>query len=131
MRWLLVLFAGCLLSGCYYSASVSYSITVTTQAQPDTIIAGTSTTLVSIYQIDNASVYLTAQDWTVTTAPAAYVISDQGRDATFTPAGSGTFVVRYRAWYYTNWDYNYCYCTYATGYRESYVTVTVLPAPSG
>ncbi len=132
MRWSLALLAGCLLvlNGCYYSASVSYSITVSTEAQPDALYVGTSSTLVSTYAVDNAAVYITTQDWTVTTAPAGFVLSDAGREATFTPTGPGTYVVRYRTWYYTNWDYDYCYCYNATGYRESYVTVTVLPAPS-
>ena len=133
MRCSLALLATCLLllSGCHYSSSDSYgySVTVSTQAQPNALYEGTSSTLVSRYAVDNASVYITAEDWTVTSAPDGYVLSDAGREATFTPLGPGTYVVRYRTWYYTDWDS--CYCYEATSYRETYVTVTALAAPAG
>lgn len=136
MRWSLILFACCALTlpGCFYYAgySTSYSVVVITSASPDTTFQGLTVSLNSAYAIDNASVYITSQDWSVTDAPlaATYVLSDQGRSATLLPNTPGTYVMRYRTWYYTNWDYSYCYCTYYTSYRESYVTVTVLPAPS-
>jgi hypothetical protein len=119
------------LSGCYYSDGYSYSVSVTTTADNSTVYSGMNVTLSSAYSIDNATVYITSQDWTVTTAPVAavFALTDNGRDATLLPVTPGTYVVRYRTWYYTNYDYNYCYCTSATGYRESYVTVTVLAAP--
>ena len=57
------------------------------------------------------------------------MLDDDGRDANFLAATAGTYTVRYRTWYYTNWDYDHCHCTVYSSYRESYVTVTVLPAP--
>ncbi len=134
MRWLLLLLllpSVLLTNGCSSSSDYSYSIAISTEAQPDTIYVGTPTTLLSYYHTDNVAVYLTAQDWTVVTAPDGYVLSDFGREADFTPSGPGTYVVRYRTWYYTNYDYDSCYCTYATGYRESYVSVTAVLAPAG
>lgn len=131
LAWPLVLVLT--LSGCYYSdGSYSYSISVNTMADNGTVVSGMSVSLSSDYDIDNASVYITDQDWGVTTAPTAaiFAFDDNGREATLMPLTPGTYVVRYRTWYYTNWDYNSCYCTYASSYRESYVTVTVLPAPS-
>lgn len=121
------------LSGCYYTGSgYSYSVYVTAVADYDTVFTSMPVSLTSDYDIDNASVYITDQDWDVTTAPAAavFAITDDGRDATFVPVTAGTYVVRYRTWYYTNYDYYDCYCTSYSSYRESYITITVLPAPS-
>ncbi|HEX3132225.1 MAG TPA: hypothetical protein VHX44_01440 [Planctomycetota bacterium] len=132
IAWPMVLLLA--LSGCYYSSGYSYSYSVSVSATADNspVVSGMSVSLNSVYNIDNATVYITSQDWTVTTAPVAavFALNDNGRDATLVPVTPGTYVVRYRTWYYTNYDYNYCYCTYATGYREAFVTVTVLPAPS-
>ncbi|MBA3699533.1 MAG: hypothetical protein H0W78_11865 [Planctomycetes bacterium] len=128
-----VLIAGVLLlSGCYYHADYSYSISVTAVADNQTVISTTPVSLTSEYDFDNVTVYIDDQDWSVTSAPAGAVFTfyDDGRDATLIPTSVGTYVVRYRTWYYTNYDYDYCLCTYATGYRESYITITVIPAPS-
>jgi hypothetical protein len=138
MRWSLALLVCCLLglSGCH-DAGVdegsysSYQVTVYTDAQPDALYAGMSTSLGSTYVVYNASITITDQDWMVTSAPAGYVLADYGREAIFTPGAAGVYVVRYRTWYYSNWDYDACYCSYATGYSESYVTVTVVAAPYG
>lgn len=133
-RWsLTALVLGVLvLSGCYYSSSVSFSVSVNAVSSPDTTYEGLAVSLASVYAIDNAEVYITDQDWGVTGAPigATYVLDDDGRDATFLASTPGTYTVRYRTWYYTDWDYYDCYCTVYTSYRESYVTITVLPAPS-
>lgn len=123
------------LSGCYYSASgysYSYSVTVTAVADNDTALTGMTVSLMSDYDVDNAEVYITDHEWSVTSAPvaASFAFDDDGRDATLLPVTAGTYVVRYRTWYYTNYDYYDCYCTTYSSYRESYVTVTVLPAPS-
>jgi hypothetical protein len=134
VRPLAALLLACLvLPGCYYyNASYSYSVTVTAVADNNTVFTAMSVTLASDYDIDGTTVYITDQDWSVTTAPAlaTYALDDDGRDATFIPLTPGTYVVRYRTWYYTSYDYDYCYCTYYTSYRESYVTINVLPAPS-
>jgi hypothetical protein len=138
MSRLPALLACCLfvLPGCYYSAGYyaydNYSVSVTASAEPATTFTGMAVDLNSSYAIDNAAVYITTQDWTVTAAPTAatYALTDGGRDATLLAVTPGTYVVRYRTWYYTNYDYDYCYCTTATGYRESFVTITVVPAPS-
>jgi hypothetical protein len=120
------------LSGCYYSSSISFSVHVSTTSSPDTTFEGVAVDLESVYAVDNAEVYITAQDWTVTGAPggSTWMLDDDGRDATFLADTPGTYTIRYRTWYYTNWDYEDCFCTTYTSYRESYVTVTVLPAPS-
>lgn len=139
MRWplLLLLLALVTLPGCYYAVGGyyyydDYSVAVTATGQPDPTFAGTPVDLDSVYAIDNAQVYITTQDWTVTTAPAGaiYVLDDDGRSATLLATTPGTYTVRYRTWYYTDWDYGYCYCTTATGYREAFVTITVVAAPS-
>lgn len=129
---LLVLLALLALPGCYYDTSVSFSVHVTTVSSSDTTYSGMAVSLESVYAVDNAAVYITAQDWTVTGAPvsATYVLDDDGREAVFLASTAGTYTVRYRTWYYTNWDYDDCHCTAYTSYRESYVTITVLPAPS-
>ena len=138
MRWSLALLVCCLLgmSGCHYVAVddggySSYQVTVYADAEPNVLYSGMSTTLTSTYVVDNASITITDQDWMVTSAPAGYVLADYGREAIFTPSAAGVYVMRYRIWYYSNWDYDACYCSYATGYRESYVTVTVVAAPYG
>jgi len=134
-RWSPLWLIACVmaLSGCHYyhdDYSYGYSVSVTAVADNTTVISGMSVALDSDYDIDGASVYITDQDWSVTTAPvsAVFALDDEGRSATFTPTTTGTYVVRYRTWYYTNYDYDYCYCTSATGYRESYVTITVVAA---
>lgn len=125
-----------LLPGCYYAAGYyydyDYSVSVSAEAAPSTTFSSVAVNLSSTYAIDNASIYITSQDWTVTSAPdtATYVLDDNGRDATLLAVTPGTYVVRYRTWFYSNYDYNACYCTTATGYRESFVTITVVPAPS-
>ncbi len=127
------LIAGVLLSsGCYYQADHSYSVSVTAVVDYQTVYSDTEVSLTSEYAIDNATVYIDDQDWSVTSAPsgAVYALDDYGRDAYLIPITVGTYVVRYRTWFYTNYDYDSCYCTYATGYRESYITITVIPAPS-
>lgn len=130
-----LLFAALLaLPGCYYYAGgYSYSVYVTAVADYDLVYPSTPVSLNSDYDIDNASVYITDQDWDVVTAPdaAVFVLDDDGRDATLIPVTAGTYVVRYRTWYYTNYDYYDCYCTDYTSYRESYVTIEVVPAPPG
>jgi hypothetical protein len=133
VRWSPAWLIACLmLSGCYYNAHYDYSVTVTAVADNETVIVGTTVSLTSEYEIDNASVYITDQDWGVTSAPASstFVLDDDGRDATFLASTPGTYVVRYRTWYYTGWDYDHCYCTDASGYRESSITITVVAAPS-
>lgn len=135
-RWSPVLLLACLLvlPGCHYYAGTgySYSIQVTAVADNETVFSGMTVSLTSDYDIDNADVFITDQDWSVTTAPASavFALDDDGRDATLLPVTAGTYVVRYRTWYYTDYDYYDCYCTHPTGYRESYVTITVLVAPS-
>lgn len=119
------------LSGChYYNASYSYSVSVTAVADNETVVSGMTVSLTSDYDIDDAEVYITDQDWSVISAPASAVFTfdDDGRDATLIPTTPGTYVVRYRTWYYTNWDYDACFCTHSTGYRESFVTITVAAA---
>lgn len=128
-----LLFGVLALSGCYYSASgSSYSVSVTIVSSPSTTYEGVAVTLESLYAVDNAAVYITDQDWSVTGAPpgSTFVLDDNGREASFLSATAGTYTVRYRTWYYTDWDYDYCHCTVYSSYRESYVTVTVLPASS-
>lgn len=134
-RWLPAMLIACVvaLSGCYYVGSgYSYSVQVTAVADYDTVYTSTPVSLTSDYDIDNAEVYITDQDWDVTTAPTAavFALTDDGRDATLLPVTAGTYVVRYRTWYYTNYDYYDCYCTAYTSYRESYITITVVVAPS-
>lgn len=133
-RWSPALLLACLLvlPGCYYHAGYSYSIQVTAVADNETVFSGMNVSLTSDYDIDNAEVFITDHDWSVTSAPvsAVFALDDDGRDATLLPVTTGTYVVRYRTWYYTEYDYYDCYCTYPTGYRESYVTITVLVAPS-
>lgn len=139
MPRLIAMLACCLflLTGCFYVAGsyydYDYSVSVTAEADPDATFTGLTVNLSSTYAIDNASIYITSQDWTVTSEPASatYVLDDDGRDATLLAMTPGTYVVRYRTWYYSNYDYDYCYCTTATGYRESFVTITVTLAPSG
>lgn len=129
--WPSVLLVACLivLSGCHYYAGsgYSYSIQVTAVADNETVASGMTVSLTSDYDIDDAEVYITDQDWSVIMAPpsAVFTFDDDGRDATLTPTTAGTYYIRYRTWYYTNWDYYDCYCTHPTGYRESYVTITV------
>jgi hypothetical protein len=120
-------------AGCYYDDGWSYSVSVNAVADNETVFTGLTVTLSSDYDIDDATVYITEQDWGVTSAPAdaVFALNEDGREATFTPVTTGTYVVRYRTWYYTNWDYDACYCTHHTSYRESYVTITVLAAPPG
>ncbi len=133
VRQLAALLIACLvLPGCYYSASYSYSVTVTAVADNNTVYTAMAVSLASDYDVDGTTVYITDQEWTVTTAPAlaTFALTDDGRVATFIPLSPGTYVVRYRTWYYTSYDYDSCYCTYYTSYRESYVTVNVLPAPA-
>lgn len=134
-RWSLaaLIFGMLALSGCYYSSSISYSVSVTTVASPDITFEGIAVDLESVYAIDNAAVYITDQDWSITGAPlgATFVLDDNGRDATFLATTPGDYTVRYRTWYYTDWDYYDCYCTVYTSYRESFVTITVVPAPPG
>ena len=141
-RWSPALLFAALLSlpGCHYYADpvydngYRYSISVTAVAVYDTAYSGTEVPLFSDYDLDNVEVYITDQDWTVISAPvsAVFALDDYGRDATLLPVTPGTYVVMYRTWYYTNYDYYdyYCYCYNSSGYRESYVTVTVFPAPS-
>ena len=138
MRWSLALLVCCLLgiSGChdagvYEDSYSSYQVTVYADAQPDVLYSGMSTSLGSTYVVYNASITITDQDWMVTSAPAGYVLADYGREAIFTPGAAGVYVVRYRTWYYSNWDYDACSCSTSSGYRESYVTVTVVAAPYG
>ena len=135
-----LLFAALLaLPGCHYYADsgydngYSYSISVTAVANYDLVYSGTPVSLFSDYDLDNVEVYITDQDWTVISAPEAaeFYFDDYGRDATLEPVTPGTYVVLYRTWYYTNYDYYdyYCYCYNSSGYRESYVTI-VVQAPS-
>ena len=140
MPRLLVVLACCLIAlpGCFYSAGYyyhdyDYSVAVVAVADPETTFSGVPVDLTSVYAIDNATVYISEQDWTVIEAPfdATFALDDDGRDATLLAATPGDYKVLYRTWYYTNYDYDYCYCTTSTGYRESFVIVTVLPAPPG
>ncbi len=116
-----------ILGGCsYYVSGYNYTITVNTSAAPTPTYTGMATTLSASYATDNVSLYLTAHDWSVVNAAGPYVLQDNGFTAQFTPGIAGQYTIRYRTWYYTNYDY----CCYATGYRESYVVVTVLtPVP--
>jgi hypothetical protein len=133
----LALVACCLLflSGCYYeseSDDVYFRVEVSAEADHPTAFVGMTVELSSYYVTDHASVYITTHDWTVVSHPAGatYILDDYGRDASLLPLSPGTYVVRYRTWYYTNHDYEDCDCTTATGYREDFVTITVVPAPS-
>jgi hypothetical protein len=129
MRWSLAFLACCvLLLGACHEYHVSYSISVNADATPNPTYAGLTITLSSRYSTDNANAYVTDHDWTVTSAAGGYTLQDDGFTAEFTPTAVGTYVVRYRTWYYTNWDSGCCY--YPTSYREVYVTVSVVPGPS-
>jgi hypothetical protein len=118
-----------IMSGChYYSDNVdSYQVSVSTTAAPNPSFAGFTSTVSASYSNDNVVLNLTAHDWSVVSSSGAYVLVDHGYTADFTPMIAGDYTLRYRTWYYTNYDY----CCYATGYRESYVVVTAFAPPPG
>lgn len=114
MRWLpaLALFA-LLLSGCH--DDFSYSVSITTTADSSTVPTGNAVGLSVYFTISNTSVAIDYDDWQIVSSPGAAVLSDFGRSADLTPYVAGTYVVRYRVWYWTDYgDYNY---------QESFITV--------
>jgi hypothetical protein len=116
------------LSSCHsYHSGYHFSVSVNTEAAPSPTFTGLETNLSASYSTDNVAVYLTDHNWTVLTAAGPYVLQDNGFTAKFTPSVAGDYTIRYRAWYYTNYDY----CCYATSYRESIVVVTALVPPPG
>ncbi len=117
------------LSGCYYYASdvPYYSISVTTDVALSPTFAGFDTAVTATYATNNVAVYLVEHDWSVVSAAGPYVLVDNGFTGTLRPGVAGEYLLRYRAWYYTNYDN----CCSASDYRESYVVVTALTPPPG
>jgi hypothetical protein len=117
------------LSGCYYYVSnvPYYSVNVTTNAAPTPTYTGFQTTLSANYVTENVAVYIVAHEWSMVTAAGPYILEDNGFTGNLTVGVAGQYTLRYRTWYYTNYDY----CCSATEYRESYVVITALVPPSG
>jgi len=117
------------LSGCHYYASAGpyYTVSVTANAAPSPTFTGFDTTLSATYATSNVAVYLVAHEWSMVTAAGPYILEDYGFTGKLTPGVAGEYTLRYRTWYYTNYDY----CCYATEYRESYVVITAFAPPPG
>ena len=121
-----LLVALCTLSGCHYYSSYSYDVHVGTEVGPNPSYAGLTVSLNATYDLDNVSIHITDHEWVVTSADGAYTLVDNGLTGEFTPMVAGNYTIKYRTWYYTEYDY----CCYATEYRESVVVLTVLdPVP--
>jgi hypothetical protein len=123
MRWMpaFVVLLALLLSGCY--CDCSYSVSINTTADTGTVPVGDVVGLSVHFTSENTSVTIDSDDWQVVSGPGGYTLTDFGRSADLTPVVAGTYVVRYRVWYWTDWgDYNY---------QESFVTVQAVAAFAG
>lgn len=116
-----LLFALALLAGCH--GHVSWSVTITTHSASSTAYTGTEVGLYAVFHLDDTDVWIDDEDWDVVSAPGAFALDDHGQTAELTGLVSGDYVVRYRVWYWVD-DGSY-------HVQESFVTVTVLPAPPG
>ena len=123
MRWLpaFAVLLALLLSGCH--DDFSYSVSINTMAESGTVTTGQAVGLSVHFTTDNTSVSIDSDDWQVVSSPGSYTLTDFGRSADLTPAVAGTYVVRYRVWFWTDWgDYIY---------KESFVTVQAVTAFAG
>lgn len=120
-RLALLLFSLVLLAGCH--DHWSWSVTVTTYSESSTVYTGTEVGLTAVISTDNTDVWIDNEDWSVVSAPGTYALGDHGQLAEFTGLVAGTYVLRYRVWYWADNGYYY--------EQESFVTVTVLTAPAG
>lgn len=120
-RLALLLVSLTLLAGCH--DDFSWSVTISTYAESSTAYTGTEVGLTAVIAADNTDVRIDDEDWEVVSAPGAYALGDHGQYAEFTGLVPGTYVLRYRVWYWADDGYYYV--------QESFVTVTVLSAPAG
>lgn len=120
-RIITLLVALVLLAGCH--DHWSWSVTITTYSESSTVYTGTEVGLTAVIHADNTDVWIDNEDWDVISAPGGYVLGDHGQYAEFTGLVAGSYVLRYRVWYWADNGYYYS--------QESFVTVTVLAAPAG
>ena len=116
-----LLFALVLLAGC--DGWWSWSVTVNTYSTSSSTYPGTTVGLSAVFETDNTSVWIDHDEWAVVSAPGGYALTAHGQSADFTGQVVGSYVVRYRVWYWVD--------NGNSSYQESFVTITVLAAPPG